>query len=148
MSPPWPQKIERGLLSHDLFTQNPKALLPQIKEPKPGLKKPERQEFAIKVRRTASVEDEITVKALDRSEAERLALERAKHKPFAARQRFGAKKWQHCALVHEVKDFAQSRLIAGCWEAQQICRIEMLLSLTQFDLCRRVNLFTLLSCNF
>ncbi len=55
---------------------------PPRKETKPAIPKPRPHEFIIKVRRTASLEDEIRVKALDQPEAERRALERARHKPF------------------------------------------------------------------
>jgi hypothetical protein len=80
--PAVPAKDRAKLAKPPPFRPKPESPLPQIKEPEPVVKKPEPQEFTIKVRRTASVEDKITVKALDRSEAERLALERAQHKPF------------------------------------------------------------------
>jgi hypothetical protein len=50
----------------------------------PVVQKPKVHEFIVRVRRTATVEDEIKVKALDRPAAERLALERAKLKEFKA----------------------------------------------------------------
>jgi hypothetical protein len=53
-----------------------------IKEPDLVVEKPKPQEFTIKVRRTASVEEEITVKAMDKADAEKQALERARHIPF------------------------------------------------------------------
>jgi len=50
--------------------------------PEPVVQKPQPHEFIVRVRRTATLEDEIKVKALDQPAAEQLALERAKHKPF------------------------------------------------------------------
>ncbi|HLH53977.1 MAG TPA: hypothetical protein VKY92_10225 [Verrucomicrobiae bacterium] len=55
-----------------------REVAPREEEPK----KPQPQKFSITVRRTASVEDQITVKALDRADAEQQALEKAKRKPF------------------------------------------------------------------
>jgi hypothetical protein len=50
--------------------------------PEPVVPKPKPLEFTVRVRRTATVEDEIKVKALDQPAAEQLALERVKNKPF------------------------------------------------------------------
>jgi len=50
--------------------------------PEPVVQKPKPHEFIVRVRRTATIEDEIKVKALDQSAAEQQALERAKHKSF------------------------------------------------------------------
>ena len=50
--------------------------------PKPVVQKPKPREFIVRVRRTATIEDEIKVKALDQPAAEQLALERAKRKAF------------------------------------------------------------------
>jgi hypothetical protein len=50
--------------------------------PEPVVQKPTLHEFTVRVRRTATIEDDIKVKALDQPAAEQQALERAKHKPF------------------------------------------------------------------
>lgn len=54
--------------------------------PEPVIQKPKPHEFIVRVRRTATIEDKIKVKALDQPAAEQLALERAKHKPFKPRK--------------------------------------------------------------
>lgn len=45
-------------------------------------KRPARKAFTIKVRRTATVEEQVEVEALDRQAAEQAALEKAKQEPF------------------------------------------------------------------
>jgi hypothetical protein len=57
---------------------NPK---PQ-KKFKPVIWNPPTQRFKVKVRRTAMVEDEVTVEAADQETAERQALKQASRKPF------------------------------------------------------------------
>ncbi|HZR20357.1 MAG TPA: hypothetical protein VFE51_23945 [Verrucomicrobiae bacterium] len=49
---------------------------------KPVIWNPPTQRFKVKVRRTATVEDEVTVQAADQETAERQALKQASHKPF------------------------------------------------------------------
>jgi hypothetical protein len=62
----------------------PKPQQPAVpqRQPEPVIPKPKPRDFIVRVRRTATVEDEIKVKALDQPAAEQLALERAKRMAF------------------------------------------------------------------
>jgi len=73
---PKPGKPSKPPLTHK------KPAEPSPPPPEPVAPKPKPHEFTVRVRRTATVEDEIKVKALDQPAAEQQALERAKHKPF------------------------------------------------------------------
>jgi hypothetical protein len=80
--PPTHKKPENLLLLptvHKKPAEPPSPAEPVVLKPKP-------QEFIVRVRRTATIEDEIKVKALDQPAAEQLALERAKHKAFKPRK--------------------------------------------------------------
>jgi len=56
--------------------------LPPAPEPEPKVEKPKAHQFLVRVRRSATLEEEIKVKALDRSAAQQRALERVKHRSF------------------------------------------------------------------
>jgi len=56
--------------------------LPKRENPKPVIHEPKTRKFAVKVRRTAGLESEVSVHAPNKEAAKRQALEAAKEKPF------------------------------------------------------------------